>query len=199
MERKTRYPSYDVMEQKFEWDGHTRRIVETRLHTSGKHAFLTLVEAETLRALCALLIDDDRPDVLQYILDHIDHTLHTGTESERKDGSPPIAQLMRKGLETLDEACQHLHTDRFFHIETEKRKQWIRDLQHEEASPAPLWQDVPQKVFFKKLLSLTVEAYASHPTIWSDIGYAGPAYPRGYIRMHPGQLDSWEPREEHTQ
>ncbi|KQX56587.1 hypothetical protein ASD40_04085 [Paenibacillus sp. Root444D2] len=28
--------------------------------------------------------------------------------------------------------------------------------------------------------------------VWSEIGYAGPAYPRGYVRTQLGQLDPWE-------
>lgn len=36
-----------------------------------------------------------------------------------------------------------------------------------------------------------------HPRVWSEIGYAGPAYPRGYVRTQLGQLDPWEAKAEH--
>ncbi|WP_369127188.1 hypothetical protein [Paenibacillus antri] len=39
---------------------------------------------------------------------------------------------------------------------------------------------------------MTLEAYYSHPAVWSEIGYGGPAYPRGYVRTQLGQLDPWE-------
>ena len=29
-------------------------------------------------------------------------------------------------------------------------------------------------------------AFYSHPWSWNEIGYGGPRYPRGYIRMQPG-------------
>ncbi len=51
-------------------------------------------------------------------------------------------------------------------------------LQHGALEAAPEWDGVPQKELFKKLLGLSVEALASHPTIWSEIGYAGPLSPR---------------------
>lgn len=53
---------------------------------------------------------------------------------------------------------------------------------------------LPQKALFKKLLGLAVEAHASHPAVWSEMGYAGPAYPRGYYRIERGLTDPWEPR-----
>jgi len=46
--------------------------------------------------------------------------------------------------------------------------------------------------FFKQLLHDTVSAYYSHPLVWSDIGYGGPAYPRGYVRVEKGLTDPWE-------
>ena len=31
-----------------------------------------------------------------------------------------------------------------------------------------------------------------HPWAWNEIGFGGPAYPRGYARLGPGQRESWE-------
>ncbi len=44
---------------------------------------------------------------------------------------------------------------------------------------------------------MTAEAYYSHLVAWSEIGYGGPAYPRGYVRTQMGQLDPWEAQPEH--
>ena len=39
-------------------------------------------------------------------------------------------------------------------------------------------------VFFaKRLLPDVVFAYYAHPTAWNEIGFGGPASPRGYVRM----------------
>lgn len=119
IKRLTRYPSYDVMSQRHEWDEHTRRIVLDRLQTGGGYTFLTAVEAENLRAWCCLLLDDERPEIIQFVLDHIDTKMNSGQESQRKPGEPPAPALVRNGLQALDSACQRLHTKRFFFI-------WIR-------------------------------------------------------------------------
>jgi hypothetical protein len=35
-------------------------------------------------------------------------------------------------------------------------------------------------------------AYYSHPYAWSQIGFGGPANPRGYVRMNFNRRDPWE-------
>ena len=37
-----------------------------------------------------------------------------------------------------------------------------------------------------------LSAFYSHPWAWNEIGFGGPAYPRGYSRMGVGQRESWE-------
>jgi len=46
--------------------------------------------------------------------------------------------------------------------------------------------------FVKHVLSDIVTAYYSHPTAWSEIGFGGPASPRGYVRMGFDERDPWE-------
>jgi hypothetical protein len=41
----------------------------------------------------------------------------------------------------------------------------------------------------------SVSAYYGHPTAWSEIGFGGPASPRGYVRMNFDRRDPWEAAE----
>lgn len=198
MSKSTHYPSYDVMIHYEHWDDHTQQIVKSRLIREKPFAFLTAVEAEILRSWCSRLVDDVRGEIIQYVLGHIDQTLSDNRgEAQRKPGVAPAPSLIRSGLKALDASCQLLHTQRFFQMENKAQIALMTTISNEEAEPAHIWAAIPQKEFFKKLLTLTIEAYYSHPTIWSEIGYAGPAYPRGYIRARPGQWDSWEAKLEH--
>ncbi len=43
-----------------------------------------------------------------------------------------------------------------------------------------------------------VHAYYAHPTAWSEIGWGGPASPRGYVRMDFDERDPWEAAEAAT-
>ncbi|MDE1973591.1 MAG: gluconate 2-dehydrogenase subunit 3 family protein, partial [Hyphomicrobiales bacterium] len=60
----------------------------------------------------------------------------------------------------------------------------------------PTWRELPPKSFFKKrILHDIVSAYYSHPTSWNEIGFGGPAGPRGYVRMSFDRRDPWEASE----
>ena len=49
------------------------------------------------------------------------------------------------------------------------------------------------KDFFKKRMAHDIVlAYYAHPTAWSEIGWGGPASPRGYVRLDFNERDPWE-------
>ncbi len=37
-----------------------------------------------------------------------------------------------------------------------------------------------------------LSSFYSHPWAWNEIGYGGPAYPRGFARLGSGQREHWE-------
>jgi hypothetical protein len=49
-----------------------------------------------------------------------------------------------------------------------------------------------QCFFSELLLKDVIEVYYSHPAAWSEIGFGGPASPRGYARLGFDQHDPWE-------
>ena len=60
----------------------------------------------------------------------------------------------------------------------------------------PAWTDMTSDAFFKMRLARDIVlAYYAHPTAWSEIGWGGPASPRGYVRMDFDERDPWEAAE----
>jgi hypothetical protein len=49
--------------------------------------------------------------------------------------------------------------------------------------------------FWSLLVGDCVSAYYSHPWAWDEIGFGGPAYPRGYMRLENGLPEPWEVNE----
>ena len=49
--------------------------------------------------------------------------------------------------------------------------------------------------FFNELLGKVVSVYYAHPSAWNEIGFGGPASPRGYVRLGFDQRDPWEAEE----
>lgn len=198
MSGKTRYPSFNVLDEKDEWDDHSQQIVTSRIDAVVGFQFLNEQEAEILRSVSSLLVDDSSPDALAFVVAHIDQTLFSSPgEGQRKVGVPSAPELIRQGMSAIDQSSQHMYSVSFTNLNAEQQKRIIQDISAARAEPAVVWKGIPQKDLFDKLMRFTVESYCSYPRVWSDIGYAGPAYPRGYVRTQLGQLDPWEAKVEH--
>ncbi|NGQ96022.1 gluconate 2-dehydrogenase subunit 3 family protein [Brevibacillus sp. SYP-B805] len=197
MAESSHYPSYDVWAEHREWDEHTRKIVAKRRSPDVAHRFLTPKEAVTLQTAASLLVDDIRLDVLTYITQHVDETLASPVgEDQRKVGVPEKQTLYRQGLRGLDETSEAEHRALFAALPKEQQLDVLTRIETGQVKPSGAWAQVPAKEFFKKMLHDVVSAYYSHPLIWSEIGYGGPAYPRGYIRVEKGLVDPWEAKQD---
>ncbi len=51
---------------------------------------------------------------------------------------------------------------------------------------------MPPHRYFLRLVTDACEAYYAHPWAWDEIGFGGPAYPRGYFRLENGEPEPWE-------
>lgn len=191
------YPNYDVMNLADEWDKHTKEIVKKRLAPFPQLKLLNETEARTIRSIAKHLIYDYRDEVLDYIVHHLDSKLTTETgESQRPVDSPKEQDLIRNGLKALDLLAQDLHQQPFVNTDIAGQISMLQMLQKGQVPQVTDWSLCPPKRLFSKLLSIIVKAYYSHPIIWSEIGYGGPAYPRGYVRVELGLTDPWEAKGE---
>lgn len=197
MAKHSHYPTYDVWEENREWDAHTRKIVGQRKTPQVACKFLTKQEALLVQAVASVLIDDHRLEVLTYITQHIDDSLASPIgESQRKVGTPPKKELYRLGLAGIDGESHFLFRTDFVALKREEQQAVMDAIATNKANQAAVWSQVAPKDFFKKLLGDVVGAYYSHPLVWSDIGYGGPAYPRGWVRVEKGLVDPWEAKKD---
>ena len=120
---------------------------------------------------------------------------------ERGDGYrdarlPPIREAWRRALAALDAESRQRHGGARFHeLEPPAQDDLLQAVQDGKGS-ASAWGDLNQQVFFtKRLLHDIVTAYYAHPTSWNEIGFGGPAAPRGYVRMGFDKRDPWEATE----
>ncbi|MGE5551778.1 MAG: gluconate 2-dehydrogenase subunit 3 family protein [Bacteroidota bacterium] len=191
------YPSYDVMREAKAWDDHTREIVQKRLGPYPALSFLTPGEGETLGAIAGVLIDDFSLDILDYITTECDRRIKRRVgEGQRQAGVPPEADLLRQGLAAIETTARAEYGQAFRYLTVVQRQDLLGRVERAEMPDTGPWRGLPQKDLFQKLLTLAVEAYYSHPAVWSTIGYGGPAYPRGYVRSELGLIDPWEARRE---
>ena len=55
--------------------------------------------------------------------------------------------------------------------------------------------DMPATRLWSLWMRYACTAYYSHPWAWSEIGFGGPAYPRGYKNIGVGKREPWEVEE----
>lgn len=194
---KSHYIHFNVMDENDHWDPHTREIVEKRLtyHQFPKDTPLNYQEVHTLYTLCATLLDETREQVLSYMVHHF-HTKLTSDigEAQRKKGIPKASLLIGEGLLALNLFCMNQYNNFFHSVDDGIRKDLITKMMQGNLSLETSSRKIPVQEFIKKILIEAVASYYSHPQTWSEIGYAGPAYPRGYVRSELGLTDPWEAR-----
>jgi len=196
-EYRTHYPKFNVLNAEEHWDPHTREIVDKRLDTETffPPQFFSEQEIVTLYHLCSVLLDDQRKPIIDFVVHHFDSTLSASIgESQRKIGVPEQSTLIRGGLAMLNQVCTQRFGKDFTTLEENLKIQIVTELMQGNLTFPSTTQNIPVKDFANKILSESVAAYYSHPTTWSEIGYAGPAYPRGYVRSELGLTDPWEAR-----
>ncbi|UFJ40936.1 gluconate 2-dehydrogenase subunit 3 family protein [Brevibacillus humidisoli] len=193
MSESSYYPWYNVWDEHEHWDPHTRQIVAKRRTPVVSHSFLTRDEALLIQTLAGVLTDEYRQEVLTFVTQHIDESLRSPVgESQRKAGVPEKKTLYRVGMGGLNELSHRMYRTDFIGLKRDQQEELLSLLESGRAPQTPAWMQVQPKDFFKKVLFDVVSAYYSHPLVWSDIGYGGPAYPRGYVRVEKGLVDPWE-------
>ncbi|HKT83434.1 MAG TPA: gluconate 2-dehydrogenase subunit 3 family protein [Solirubrobacterales bacterium] len=192
-----RYPDYDVLEQTEHWDEETRRVVLDRVERVPSIRFFDEREAATLGAFCDLVLAQDSEPRIP-VLAMVDEKLFEGRgEGYRHADMPSDPETWRQVARLLDAAaaCEQsaaaasAHRDAGFAAAPAETQLRIV----ERFSRGDLaWEGMPVAKAWALVMRDTLAAFYSHPWAWNEIGFGGPAYPRGYARLGPGQREHWE-------
>lgn len=190
------YPGYDVLSQKLFWDEATRKVVLDRVAKIPVIRFFTTDEADLLRAICDRIVpQDDRDDLHRIpIVNFIDERLHENRlDGYKYEDMPPDQEAYRLGLQGISEIAQQMYGKRFLNLYPVEQEFVLKTL-HDNAPPAgrTIWKRVPVQRFWQLLVQEVVGIYYAHPYAWDEIGFGGPAYPRGYMRLENGDPEPWE-------
>ena len=194
-----RYPGYDVLAKRHtpSWNEQTRRIIDRRLAVPRTPRFFSDHEFATVDAIAGRIVPQpvNRPPVP--VAGLIDAKLLDEIEDGfRAEDMPRQRSAWQRGLRAMDADAAHGST--FRDLTTQQQIDLLLQMK-EGALKHSAWQDMSSAHFFKqRLLHDIVMAYWSHPTAWNEIGWGGPASPRGYVRMGYDERDPWEAAEAHA-
>ena len=193
----TRFPGYDVLakRQSPSWNEKTRQVIDARLALPREPRFLSPEEFHTLAAVCDRIVPQPagRPPVPLAAM--VDAKLHENSGDGYRDHRlPPLREAWRQGLAAIEVEARRCHNASFVHLDGTEQDALLRAVQ--DGKIAGDWNGMPPDVFFaKRLLFDIVTQYYAHPTAWNEIGFGGPASPRGYVRMDFDRRDPWEAAE----
>lgn len=195
---RTPYLTYDVLDKwdSPSWNDQTRRAVRERLDEVPKRRFLSAEQWSLLGAIVARLIPQPDREEPVPIVPWIDDMLHRNAgPGYRYADMPPLQDAWRKGLDAIAAEARNAHGKCFEELSPDEQDALLTDVQHNRVE-SRYWGDLPAGGFFlHELLKQTVGIYYSHPSAWSEIGYGGPASPRGYARLGFDERDPWEAEE----
>jgi hypothetical protein len=195
-----RYPGYDVLKKRgtLSWNAKTRAVIAARLDIRDAPRFFTSAEWLTLCALCARIMPqpDNRPAIP--LPAYVDRKMAGNImDGYRYAALPPQGEAWRLGLAGLEAASQRLFAAGFHLLSPERQDELLRRMQRGELS-GPDWGGMACKMFFEhRVLPDITHAYYAHPVAWNEIGFGGPASPRGYVRLQLDRRDPWEAAEAH--
>jgi hypothetical protein len=184
-----RFDGYDVLGQVPTWDDVTVGVVLRRLGPPEPLRFFSVSEEPTASALFDHLLDQwDEPKVP--VLSMVDNRLN----GDRTDGwhyhdLPEDQQAWHTTLSLLDQDADAAHGQRFGEID---RDEQARLLQNVLDLGDDTWHGLTAARVWSLWTRYACTAFYAHPWAWNEIGFGGPAYPRGYKNIGLDKREPWE-------
>ncbi|HEX4671741.1 MAG TPA: gluconate 2-dehydrogenase subunit 3 family protein [Solirubrobacteraceae bacterium] len=186
-----RYPDYNVLDEADHWDEVTRRLVLERLDKLPPIRFFTKSEADTLGTFCDVVMAQDRDPKIP-VLNMVDAKLFAGElDGFHFADMPDDRETWRRLALGLDAAARQHGTSDFAGASEDVQTQVVDALAKGKLH-GEVWDELPPDKTWKVVSRAILSAFYSHPWAWNEIGFGGPAYPRGYARLGVGQRESWE-------
>jgi hypothetical protein len=187
--RQPRFPGFDVLAQVHTWDPVTAGVVLARLGPPPPIRFFDPAEEAVARPLLDLLLDQQEEPRVP-VLEMIDSRLaEESTDGWRYDDLPEDGQAWRDTLAALDADAHDAHDTGFAHLSDADRSALVQAVQDRGTDS---WHGMPADRVWSLWTRYACTAFYSHPWAWNEMGFGGPAYPRGYKNLGVGGREPWE-------
>ncbi len=134
-----------------------------------------------------LLAQDSEPTIP--VLEAVDQRLAEGIgDGYRYDNMPEDADVWRKSVAGLDADARALHGRPFWDLGVDEQESILESVRQSEGE----WRGLPGVRTFSLWVRYACVAFYSHPWAWNEIGFGGPAYPRGYKNLGLDRREEWE-------
>ena len=172
-----RFPGFDPVDQSSHWDHVTAGVVLARLGKPSSFRFFVPAEEATVTALCDLLLGQ-AGDAQVPVAQLIDARLaDQETDGWRYADMPEDGQAWRDCLGFLDEDARAKFGRSFADCPEADQRELLQTVQDTRSAD---WHGLHAAHIWSLWTRYACTAFYAHPTAWAEIGFPGPAYPRGY-------------------
>jgi len=187
-----RYPDYDVLASIDEWDAATTQVIQARMDVSLDMAFFRFEEHATVRRFCNIVMaQDSEPRVP--VAELIDAKLCAGRlDGFQYDDMPDDRDTWHMVVAGLDDVARARHAKSFAECHVADARRIVSNFAKSQLSGFS-WDELNVPRAWSLCQRNILSAFYSHPWAWNEIGFGGPAYPQGYMRLGP--LSTLEPHE----
>jgi len=184
-----RFDGYDVLGQVAHWDQVTQGVVLRRLGPPAPLRFFTEAEGAIARALLDRLLAQDSDPKIDVLADVDSRLALEITDGWHYADLPHDGQAWRETLAHLDADAEHQHGQGFAVLPVEDQMVLVQRVQDRIGRR---WHDLPAKQVWSLWTRYACAGFYAHPWAWNEIGFGGPAYPRGYKNLGPGRREPYE-------
>lgn len=184
-----RFPGFDVMSQQGHWDPATAAVVQDRLRAPEPPRFFTLAEEAAADALFDQLLDlcpDDRVSITAAVDARL---AEARTDGWHHAGMPDDGETWRRSLAGLDADALTRHGAVFADCTADRRHELVAAVQRAGESA---WHEFAANRVWQLWMRYACTAFYAHPLAWNEIGFPGPAHPRGYAALGVGKRERFE-------
>ena len=181
-----RFPDYDVLENAGHWDDVTRAVVLARVDQVPPIRFFSAQEAACLGPfLDVVLAQDAEPRIP--VLAMVDQKLHEGKlDGYQYADMPDDRDTWRLVARGLDEAAGTHGVESYAAAGEDLQHDIVRALSKGDLAGGA-WEKLNVARAWSVVMRGALSEFYSHPWAWNEIGFGGPAYPRGYMRRAVGE------------
>jgi hypothetical protein len=186
-----RFPGFDVLDEIDTWDAVTAGVVLARLGPPPPIRFFTPAEQAVGSALFDQLLDqrdEPRVPVLQLVDARLAEAI---TDGWRYDDMPEDGDAFRLTFAALDDDAREQCGAPFHELSWDTQSSLLQRIQDLE-SDGKQWHDWSAGHVWSLWTRYACAAFYSHPWAWNEIGFGGPAYPRGYKNIGMDKREPWE-------
>lgn len=183
-----RFPGFDVLSQRRHWDSVTAELITARTGPPPEPSFFTDAERSAAAALLNQLTGQCEEPLGVPVLEMVDARLAAGeTDGWRYADMPEDGQAWRDTLGYLDKDAHARCGTSFAEAPGRDQAAIIQAVQD-----ATEWHGMSAARVWSLWTRYACTAFYAHPHAWSEMGFPGPAYPRGYKNLGVGRLEPFE-------